>query len=212
MVVLRYGGLAAVAASNGYALAGGAAVGGAVGLTAAMVRKGKSAMIEPGAEIKVKLAEPISLPTVNMPDAKADDYTLPGLNVKVLGMRVDKDPFGENNELTLTLDIENRTENSFSSFDVGLQDEYGNTFYPSPFGDTGLWFKKLGPNSKTTANVTFNVDNTKRPHHLIFFKQYTRQPLAKFALTDDLKMDAKSQKALNKSLASKKTQSQNDDW
>lgn len=211
MLVLRYGGLAAVAASNGYALAGGAAIGGAAGLTAAMVSKGKSLMIEPGSDIKVKLAEPLSLPTMNMPDAKAEDFSLPGLDVKVIGYRFDKDPFGEANEITLTLAIDNKTENSFSSFDVGLQDEHGNTFYPSPFGDTGMWFKKLSPNTKMNTNITFNVDNTKRVHHLVFFKQYTRQPLAKFALTDDMQMSGKAQKNSQKALA-KKAQAKSDDW
>ncbi len=198
VMVLKYGGLAAIAASNGYALAGGAALGGTVGLTAAMLTKGKSAMIQPGAEIRVKLSEDLRLPTMNMPDASADDYTLAGLKVKVLGMRLDKDPFGEPNEITLTLDIDNKTENTFSTFEIGLEDEYGNTFFPSPFGDTGMWFSKITPNTHATNNITFNVDNVKSNHKLVFYKQYSRQPLAKIALTDAMITDKKGGKSSKK--------------
>lgn len=192
VMVLKYGGLAAVAASNGYALAGGAAVGGAIGLTAAMLTKGKNAMIQPGAEIRVKLAEDLHLPTMNMPDASAENYVLEGLKVKVLGLRFDKDPFGEPTEINLTLDVTNHTENTFSTFEIGLEDEYGNLFYPSPFGDTGMWFSKITPNTHVTSNITFNVDNIKTPHKLVFFKQYSREPLAKIALTDAMVTDKKS--------------------
>lgn len=201
MMVLRYGGLGAVAATNGYALAGGAAVGGAVGLTAAMVRKGKSAAIPPGSEIRIKLEEDLSLPTVNMPDPTSDDFALEGLSVKILGLRLDKDPFGEMNELTLSLDVQNFTEHTFSTFEIGLEDEFGNTFYPSPFGDSGMWFSRITPNGKMRGNLTFNVDTPKGLHKLVFFKQYTREPVAKFALTDKMLVDKKAAKELEKKLS-----------
>lgn len=198
LMVLKVGGIPLVAATEGYALAGGAAVGGAVGLTAAMIKKGAHAMIQPGTEIRVSLSEPLELPTMNMPAADADNFNLDGLDVKVLGSRVDRDPFGELNELTLTIDVSNATENVFTSFDIGLEDEYGNLFYPSPFGDSGLWFHKLMPNSKMHGNVSFNVDDPKRQHYLVFFKQYTREKLAKIAITDSMQVDKKTQKQLAK--------------
>lgn len=195
MLVMKYGGLAAVVASEGYALAGGAAVGGAVGLTAAMLSKGKNTMIKPGAEIKVKLQDKLVLPTMNLPDESASDLKLEGLNVKVLGMRVNKDPFGEMTEITLTLDMDNKTEHQFSFFEIGLEDENGNVHYASPFGDTGMWFQKLAPNAHMSGNITFSVDNPKLQHSLVFFKQYTREPVAKVALTDAMKADKKTASA-----------------
>jgi hypothetical protein len=183
VMALRLGGVAAVAATNGYVLAGAAAAGGAVGLTSAMLTRGKSAMIQPGAEIRVKITDSLKLPTVNVPNPEADNYILEGLTIKVTGLRLDKDPFGEPNEMTLTLDINNKTENTFSTFEIALEDEYGSVFYPSPFGDTGMWFKRITPNSHASNNLTFNVDNTKNEHTLVFYKQYTREPLAKIALT-----------------------------
>lgn len=186
VMVLKYGGMAAVAASNGYALAGGAAVGGAVGLTAAMLTKGQNAMIQPGAELKVKLHEKLMLPTMNMPDPSANDLVLQGLQVQVIGAQIQDDPFGEAREITLSLDLTNKTSNTFSFFDMALVDEMGTAYYPSPFGDTGMWFRKLEPNSHMRGNLTFNVDNPKLRYHLVFYKQYTREALAKIAITPNM--------------------------
>ncbi|MBX9877408.1 MAG: TrbI/VirB10 family protein [Candidatus Obscuribacterales bacterium] len=184
VMVLQYGGLAAAVASHGYDLAGGAAIGGAAGLTIAMLTKGKSVMLQPGAEMHVILSEPLQLPTMNMPDETAEDYSIPGLKVKVAGMRIDRRPCGGVGEITLTLDILNQSENTFSAFDIGLEDERGNVFFPSPIGDTSMWSSKIKPRGHLKNNITFSVDNVKSRHKLVFFKPYSREPLAEFALTD----------------------------
>lgn len=198
LVTVKYGGLPLIAATEGWSLAGGAAIGGAAGLTYAMIKKGKSAMIPVDAEISVRLAEPLALPTMNMPDEAADNFTLEGLNVKILGMQLTQDPWGEANEINLTLDVSNYTENTFSTFDIAIEDEYGKTFFASPFGDTGMWFRKLTPNTKLVSNLTFNVDNPRRGMKLVFYKQYTREPLAKFALSQGMMMDKKAMKQVQK--------------
>jgi len=184
VLVLQYGGLAAAAASHGLALAGGAAVGGAAGLTVAMLMKGKGVTLLPGAEMHVKLTEPLKLPTMTMPDETVEDFSISGLKVKVKGMRIDRHPLGEMSEITLTLDILNQTEYTFSTFEIGLEDELGNVFFPSPAGDTGIWSSKIKPSSHFNSKITFSVDNLKSRHKLVFFKPYSREPLAKFALTD----------------------------
>ena len=189
VMVLKYGGLA-VAASNGSALAGGAAIGGAAGLTIAMLMKGKSVMLQPGAEMHVKLSEPLKLPTMTMPDETDQDFSLPGLKVKVASMGIDRHPLGEMSEITLTLDILNQTENTFSTFDIGLEDELGNLFFSSPLGDTGMC--KIKPSSHLNSNITFSVYNVKIRHKLVFFKPYSREPLAKFALTDAMLASGKA--------------------
>lgn len=189
LMVLRYGAVAAVA-SNGYALAGGAAIGGAAGLTIAMLMKGQSVMLQPGAEMHVELSEPLKLPTMTMPDETAEDYSLPGLKVEVTGMRIDRHPPGGMTEIMLTLDILNQTENTFSTFEIGLEDEMGNMFFPSPLGDTDM--RKIKPSSHLNSNITFSVDNAKSRHKLVFFKPYSREPLAKFALTDAMLASGKA--------------------
>lgn len=184
LIVLQYGGLAAAAASHGTALAGGAAIGGASGLTIAVLTKGKSVELHPGAEMHVKLSEPLKLPSMTMPDETAEDFSITGLNVKVAGMRIDRRPSGGVGEITLKLDILNETENTFSTFEIGLEDELGNVFFPSPLGDMGLSAIKIKPSDHFNSNITFSVDNVKSRCKLVFFKPYSREPLAKFALTD----------------------------
>ncbi|MBS1956027.1 MAG: hypothetical protein JST89_17720 [Cyanobacteria bacterium SZAS-4] len=186
LVVLKYGGLAAAVASHGYTLAGGAAIGGAAGLTTAMVMKGKSVMLPSGAEMHIKLSEPLRLPTMTMPDQTADDFCLAGLKVKISGMRINSHPIGEMSEITLRLDILNQTENTFSTFDIALEDDLGNVFFRSPLGASGSsnWLSKIEPSSHLNSNITFSVDNVKRRYKLVFFKPYSREPLAKFALID----------------------------
>src|SRR6185437_13491120 len=176
VIALQYGGLAAAAASHGTTLAGGAAIGGAAGLTIAMLTNGKSVMLQPGAEMHVILSEPLKLPTMTMPDWTAEDYSIPGLQVKVAGMRIGRKPFGEMTEITLKLDILNQTENTFSTFDIGLEDELGNLFLPSPLGDTDMSFS-IKPISHLNSNITFSVYNAKIRHKLVFFKPYSREPL-----------------------------------
>ncbi len=211
LMVMKYGGMAAVAATNGYALAGGAAVGGAAGLIGSLVTKGKYKMIQPGAELKIKLQEPLALPTMDMPDQEAQNFIPEGLDVDVLGMQVGNDPFGEPTEITIALDMVNQTEHTFTFFDIALQDEFGTNFYPSAFGDTALWFRKFQPNSKMTGNLSFSVDNPKDLHYLVFFKRYTREPVAKIAITNDMEISKKDAKKLKKRLKTASAQHYNKD-
>jgi len=192
LMVLQYGGLAAAAASHGTALAGGAAIGGAAGLTIAMLTKGKSVMLQPGAEMHVKLSEPLKLPTMTMPDEKAEDYSITGLEVKVTGMRIDRRPSGGAGEITLKLDILNETKNTFSTFEIGLEDELGNVFFPSAPGDSDLSSSRIKPNSHFDSSITFIVDNVKSRYKLVLFKPYSREALAKFALTDAMLVSVKA--------------------
>lgn len=180
VVALEFGGLAGAAASHGTSLAAGAAVGGAAGLTIAMLTKGKTVALQPGAEMHVVLSEPLNLPTMTMPDATAEDFSIPDLKVKVAGMRIDRHPFEDKSQITLTLDILNQTENTFSTFDIGLEDELGNLLLPSSLGDTSMQIK---PGSHLTSKINFSVNNVKMRHKLVIFKPYSREPLAKFALT-----------------------------
>lgn len=186
VIALQVGGLAGAAASHGSTLAGGAAIGGATGLTIAMLMKGKSVMLPSGTEMKVALSEPLKLPTMAMPDESAEDFSAPGLKVKVTGMRIDRHLSGDMTEMTLTLDILNETKYTFSMFDMGLEDELGHLILPSPLGDTGVLLSKITPDSHLTSNITFSVYNVKMRHKLVFFKPFSREPLAKLALTDTL--------------------------
>lgn len=190
VMALQYGGLAAAVASHGSTVAGGAAIGGAAGLTMAMLTKGKSVMLQPGTEMHVILSEPLKLPSMTMPEERAEAYSIPGLTVKVARMRVNRHPSGDMSELTLSLDILNQTENTFSNFDIGLEDELGNLFFPSPLSDNGMC--KIEPSSHFNSNLTFEVYNVKIRHKLVIFKPFSREPVAKFALSDAMLASGKA--------------------
>ncbi|OGI04480.1 MAG: hypothetical protein A2Y25_05980 [Candidatus Melainabacteria bacterium GWF2_37_15] len=182
LLAFKFLGLGAAVASKGTTVAGGAGVGAVVGLTASMVRKGKEILIAPGDEIKVKIAEEMELPVLTEESLRDKELVYDGLNVKITSYNLEKDPFGELNTITLTIDIENKTKKTFSTFDMALLSEYKTVYYASPFGHTDLWFKKIAPNSRAIGRLSFSVDNPKKKHWLVFYDNRTRQPIATFSI------------------------------
>ena len=184
VVALRAGGVALAAASSGYTLGIGAGIGAAGGLAIGLMHKGESALLQPNTELKIKLGENMKLPSMQITNGSVDAIALQGLDVKVLGYRLQKDAFGERREITLSVDMSNQTPHSFSTFDMALMDEDGRVFYPSPFGDTGLMFGKLSANARMKGNLSFNVEDANLQHYLVFFSQYPREVVAKVAVDD----------------------------
>ena len=183
-LALKFLGLPAAIASHGYTLAGGAGVGAVVGVTASLVRKGSEALIVPGDEINVKVGEALHLPVLSDDAFKDKEMTLDGLDVTITDYKLEPDPFGEMNTITLTLDVDNKTNRTFSTFDMALINDYKSVYYASPFGDTDLWFKKIAPNTKMIGKLSFAVDNPKRKHWLVFYDTNTRAPLAKISINN----------------------------
>lgn len=181
-LALKFLGFGAAVASHGYTLAGGAGIGALVGVTASLARKGSEVLIAPGDEIKVKIISGMELPVLSEEAFKDEEKLLDNFEVKITNYLVEKDPFGELNTITLTLNINNRTNKTFSSFDMALINDYNAVYYPSPFGETELWFQKIAPNTKTIGKLSFAVDNTKRKHWLVFFDTSTRKVLAKVSV------------------------------
>ena len=181
-------GLGAAIASNGYTIAGGAAIGGAVGLTMAIIKKGKGFMIKPGDEMKIKIEEGIDLPVFSKEAFRQEEYFLEGLKVRINSVKLEKDPFGVENTITLSLGIDNYSEYTFSTFDIALVSDTEQTYFPSPFGDTSLWFKTISPGDRTVGKISFNVNNKKAHHWLVFFDRKTKKPLAKYSI-DNAKKD-----------------------
>ena len=182
ILAFRFLGMGVAVASHGYSLAGGAGIGAIIGMTASLIRKGNEVLIQPGDEIKVNVNESISLPVMSEKALREEELVLEGLNVRILGYTVEKDPFGELNTINLVLDIKNNTDKTFSSFDMALLSENNTVYYASPFGDTSMWFTKVTPNTGMRGSLSFSVDNPKKKHWLVFYDSSTRKPLAKFSL------------------------------
>jgi len=169
-------------------VAGGAGVGALVGVTASLARKGDEALIAPGDEINVHVASQIELPIMSEEALKDEEKQMEGLDVKITEYMIEKDPFGEPNTITLTLNVDNKTRRTFSSFDMALVNDYNSVYYPSPFGNTDLWFHKITPNTKMTGKLSFAVDNPKRKHWLVFYDTTSRKVLAKISIKNAERM------------------------
>jgi len=187
-LALKFLGLGAAMASHGYTVAGGAGVGALVGVTASLARKGDEALIAPGDEINVHVASQIELPVMSEEALKDEEKQMEGLDVKITEYMIEKDPFGEPNTITLTLNVDNKTRRTFSSFDMALVNDYNSVYYPSPFGNTDLWFHKITPNTKMTGKLSFAVDNPKRKHWLVFYDTTSRKVLAKISIKNAERM------------------------
>ena len=193
-------GLGAAIASNGYTIAGGAAIGGAVGLTMAIIKKGKGFMIKPGDEMKIKIEEGLDLPVFSKDAFRQEELFLDGLKVRINAVKLEKDPFGVENTITLSLGIDNYSEYTFSTYDIARISNTEQAYFPSPFGDTSLWFKTISPGDRVVGKISFNVNDKKAKHWLVFYDRKTKKPLAKYSI-DNARSDLKE---LAKAKAKKK--------
>ena len=189
MLALQWLGLEAAIASQGYTIAGGAAIGGAVGLGAALIRKGGEVLIAPGDQIKVKINTSVDLPVYKEEALKKHE----------------KDPFGNANTITLSLLISNMsTDKTLSGFDMALENDYGVKFSPSIFGNTKLMFRQIKPGDRVIADVSFSVDNLNRDFWLVFFDRRTGNPITKISVDNAYKKVSKRTKKKNERVRNSK--------
>lgn len=199
LAALQWFGLEAAIASHGYTIAGGAAVGGAIGLGAALIRKGNEVMIAPGDQIKVKINTSVDLPVYKEEALKKEEILYNGLTININEIKHEKDPFGETNTITLTLLISNLSDKTLSGFDMALINDYGVKFSPSIFGSTKLMFKQVKPGDRLIADVSFTVDNINRSFWLTFFDRRTGKDITKISLDNAYKkLSKKSRKRIEK--------------
>jgi len=187
-------GVEAAIASNGMTLAGGAAIGGAVGLVSSLINKGKNVNIKPGDELKIKMVTDLEIPVMSREAFKEEDILYDGLDVTINKVAFEKDPFGEEDVITLDIKISNMSDKMFYAFDIALMNEIKNVYYPSPFGDTSLWFKKIEPGDVILGKLSFIIGNKKYKHWLVFYDRATRKPVAKYSI-DNILVDNKINKA-----------------
>ena len=203
LTALNLLGLEAAIASQGYTIAGGAAIGGTIGLGMALYRKGKDVLISPGDEIRVKLASNVSLPVYKAEALAQKELQYPGLTVKITNILFEKDPFGVVNTITLSMVISDMTKKTFSSFDLGLVNETNSIFHPSIFGDTKLMYTKIKPGDRVAGRISFTVNDVKDRYWLAFFESGGRKPIAKISLDNAYQNVSDKVKKKNKNIRKK---------
>ncbi len=184
MVALNTLGIVGAVASHGYTVLGGAAIGGAIGLGIAMSKKGDEILLAQGDAINVKLLESINLPVYQKGALIEEEVKNENLLIDITSVRLEKDPFGEPNTLTIGVNIINKTQKTLSTFDMVLQNENKAVYYASPFGDTGMWFKKIPPNSKIAGKLSFSVENPGQKLWFVVFDTYSKKPLIKLSVNN----------------------------
>ena len=190
-------GLEAAIASQGYTVAGGAALGGTIGLGMSLYRKGKNVLIAPGDEIKVRILSNVELPVYKEEALQKQEMNYPGLDIRIANILYEKDPFGEVNTITLSLSISNMSKKTFSGMDLALVNDYNTVFNPSIFGDTKLLFSQLKPGDRFAGRISFSVHNVKQSYWLIVNDRATNKPIAKISLDNAYKNVSKDVKKRN---------------
>lgn len=180
-------GIEAAIASNGYTVAGGAALGGAIGLGMSLYRKGKDVLISPGDEIKVKILNNVELPVYREEALVQKELNYPGLDIRISNIIYEKDPFGEVNTITLSLCISNMSDKSFAGMDLALVSDYNTVHNPSIFGDTRLLFSQFKPGDRKAGKISFAVNNVKHSYWLVVNDRTKNKPLAKISLDNAYK-------------------------
>ena len=205
LMALNWLGIEAAIASQGYTLAGGAAVGGVIGLGMALRRKGHDVLIAPGDEIKVKINTKVTLPVYRESALMQHELFYPGLDIKITNIRHEEDPFGEANTITLTVLISNMSDKTISGLDSALVNDYNAVFRPSIFGDTKLMFKQLSPGEKYLGNISFSVDNINRKFWLTFYDRRSKKALTKISVDNAYKKVSDKNKKKNDRVRTKNT-------
>ena len=172
-------GLEAAIASQGYTVAGGAAIGGTIGLAMSLYRKGKNALIAPGDQIKIRLSSPIELPVYRDEALKQEELQYPGFTVHITNLEYEKDPFGEPNTIVLTLQVENLSDKTFSCMDIK-------------------------PGDRIIGKMSFAVNDVKGVYWLTFYDRLTKKELAKISLDNAYKGVSNRVKKRNERIHKKK--------
>ena len=211
LMALNWLGIEAAIASQGYTLAGGAALGGAVGLGMALMRKGNHVLIAPGDEIKVRITTPIDLPVYKEDALKQEEILYDGIKVSINDVKHEKDPFGEVNTITLSVLISNMSDKTLSGFDMALVNDYNAKFSPSIFGNTKLMFRQIKPGDKIATDVSFAVDNINRKFWLTFYDRKNSQVITKISIDNAYKKVSEKTRKKNKKLRTKSSNFKKED-
>jgi hypothetical protein len=204
-LALNWLGLEAAIASQGYTLAGGAAVGGAIGLGMSLMRKGHDVLIAPGDEIRVKINTDVPLPVYKNTALMQHEMFYPGLDIQISDIKHEQDPFGELNTITLTIMIANMSDKTFSGLDMAMVNDYNAVFRPSIFGDTKIMFKQIKPGDKAAGRISFAVDNVNRNFWLTFYDRRNGKAVSKISIDNAYKNVSAKTKKKNDKLRKKKT-------
>ncbi len=190
MAALQLAGIEGAIVSQGYTLAGGAAIGGIIALGMSLFRKGENVLISPGDEIKVHITSSEPIQVLTHEALRQEEIKYEGLDVLINDIFLEKDPFDNLNTITLDVIIKNNSQTNFSSFDIEMINDLHNSYRPSIFSNhkNSLGTKSIKRGENVSGTLSFAVDNPNREHWLVFYDRRYHKPLAKISI-ENVKRD-----------------------
>lgn len=202
MLAMSFAGMAGAVSSQGCIIAGGAAIGGSAGLAMAMCHKGKDVVISPGDEILVKIFTNTEFPVYKKTAFPQRELIAKDLEVKIKDVNYKKNPYGDADEIVLSLYIENKTSNNFSVSDIALVNSTGTTYYPDTF-DSEKPFAQIKSGAKFNGEIPFAVDSLKNKFWLTFYDN-NRNIITEISLDNAYKTVSNKTRKKNEKLLEKK--------
>lgn len=187
IISIQATGIPMMIATHGYSVAGGAAIGGTIGLIGALKRKGNIASSLLGEELKFHIDKPLVLPAFNeeaLPSAVALTK-VKDLEIVVNKASFHPDPMGDKRSrmLEVGFKMDNKTNRAYSFANLVVISDHNQMYYP--YLCSGVLkerSKRVLPNSIEQGTLSFDVDSPKRKYWLVLMdrgndKQLTRVPL-----------------------------------
>ncbi len=166
-------GLPLAISTYGLSVAGGAAIGGALGVAAALHRKGEILCAFPGDEIQIRIPAPLTIPAFNQAvvPSKAPKPTLDDLNIVVKDAQFLPFPFGDKKSrlLTMRVLVENHSKQSYSFSNFAVKCNHNHEYYPYAASPDSYKqrAKTVRPEGVQEATLTFQVGSPKLKYWLV---------------------------------------------
>jgi hypothetical protein len=170
-------GLPVAVATHGLSVAAGAAVGGALGVIAALHRKGDILSATPGDEIQIRLPNPITIPAFKqeLVPSQAPPPVLKDVDLVVRDFRFRPFPLGDKKSrlLDVSFAIDNNSKGVISFANVGVTCDHNHSYLPycAAPGFFKERAKKVGPSAVQESTLTFQVGSPKLKYSLVILDQ-----------------------------------------
>jgi hypothetical protein len=183
LLTAQYTGIPLAIMTHGLSLAVGGAAGAGIGAIGALTRKGKIASVYPGDEVHLTLPESIELPGFDpnlLPSAEVHPANA-NLALIISETKWSKDPFGDDRAklLTMKVKVSNQTKSEVSFFDLLVETDSGNRFYPSLMCKQQIVGKKIAPGTTEQANISFSVTKSKHKLWLVLLNRAKSEELTR---------------------------------
>lgn len=182
MVVFQISSLAGLSLASNPMLAGSvAAIGGGIGISHGIKRKGESFIIEPGAELEIEIKEPwliaqnIGNPSGLVSERIQTKSKKPNFKLNITQVKKSKDDFGDKC-IKVSLEYENKTGQELRHSSFQLVDSMGKQYEPTLMSSGSSIFGKLPKQGKLNLCYTSEFPNT--THHLKVVRYFDRTTIA----------------------------------